>query len=131
MPLAARAGTLDYNVREVRIPLDHQTARERLRSERLRVSELLARSTADGLDERASANENGDMSDPSEALVAEQEDDAIAAALRERLIVIERAEQRLRDGTYGRSVRSGQLIPDERLEADPAAELTVDEARDS
>jgi DnaK suppressor protein len=30
-------------------------------------------------------------------------------------------------GTYGRSVQSGKPIPDERLEADPAAELTVEE----
>jgi DnaK suppressor protein len=36
---------------------------------------------------------------------------------------------RLEAGTYGRSVRSGQPIPDERLEADPAAELTIEEAR--
>jgi DnaK suppressor protein len=33
------------------------------------------------------------------------------------------------NGTYGRSVRSGEPIPDERLEADPAAELTISEAR--
>jgi hypothetical protein len=31
-------------------------------------------------------------------------------------------------GSYGRSVRSGQPIPDERLAADPLAELTVEEA---
>ena len=31
-------------------------------------------------------------------------------------------------GTYGLSVRSGQRIPDVRLEADPTAELTVEEA---
>ena len=37
--------------------------------------------------------------------------------------------QRLEEGTYGRSVRSGAPIPDERLEADPAAELTVEEAQ--
>jgi DnaK suppressor protein len=41
---------------------------------------------------------------------------------------LERATERLRNGTYGRSVRSGAVIPDARLEADPAAELTVDEA---
>ena len=51
----------------------------------------------------------------------------MAEVLRERLATIQRAEQRLLDGTYGRSVRSGQPIPDDRLEADPAAELTVDE----
>jgi DnaK suppressor protein len=41
--------------------------------------------------------------------------------------VIERAQKRLEAGTYGLSVRSGRPIPDERLEADPAAELTVEE----
>jgi RNA polymerase-binding transcription factor len=39
------------------------------------------------------------------------------------------ALQRLDNGTYGKSVRSSGPIPDERLEADPAAELTVDETR--
>ncbi len=53
------------------------------------------------------------------------------ADLQDRLAAVGRAEQRLADGTYGLSVRSGQPIPDERLEADPAAELTVDEARQS
>jgi DnaK suppressor protein len=36
---------------------------------------------------------------------------------------------RLEEGTYGLSVQSGLPIPDDRLEADPAAELTVDEAQ--
>ena len=39
-----------------------------------------------------------------------------------------RAEAQLAAGSYGRSVRSGQPIPDERLEADPLAEPTVQEA---
>jgi DnaK suppressor protein len=45
----------------------------------------------------------------------------VAAGLEERLSAIEHAEQRLVDGTYGRSVLSGAVIPDDRLEADPAA----------
>jgi DnaK suppressor protein len=68
------------------------------------------------------------MSDPAESLVNEQEENAIILALHERLEAIERAEQRILDGTYGRSVRSGLPIPADRLEADPAAELTVEEA---
>jgi DnaK suppressor protein len=56
-------------------------------------------------------------------------DDAIAESMRDRLAAIDRALRRLDEGTYGRSVRSGVPIPDERLEADPAAELTVEEAR--
>ena len=69
----------------------------------------------------------GDVADPAEPLTDEQGVDAVAVGLRERLGAIERAEARLADGTYGRSVRSGVPIPDERLEADPAAELTVEE----
>ena len=34
-------------------------------------------------------------------------------------------------GTYGRSIWSNEPIPDERLEADPAAELTVEEEAQS
>ena len=50
--------------------------------------------------------------------------------LRSHLEAIERAELRLAGGTFGRSVRSGLPIPDDRLEADPTAELTVEEAAD-
>jgi DnaK suppressor protein len=68
------------------------------------------------------------MADSAEPLTAEGADDAVAAELRERLAALDRADQRLAEGTYGRSVRSGAVIPDDRLEADPAAELTVEEA---
>jgi len=40
---------------------------------------------------------------------------------------LERAEARLAAGTYGLSTESGEPIPDERLEALPTAELTVEE----
>ena len=66
---------------------------------------------------------------PPSTLTAEGMDDSTADTLRDRLAAIDRALQRLDDGTYGRSVRSGLPIPDERLDADPAAELTVEEAR--
>ena len=110
--------------------MNHQKAQERLYAERLRVQELLNQTTADGLVERGDRNEHGAMSDSAEPLIAEQEEDAVLTGLRERLEAIKRAEQRLSDGTYGRSVRSGHPIPDDRLEADPAAELTVDEAQE-
>ena len=42
----------------------------------------------------------------------------------------DRALARLDDGSYGKSVASGEPIPDARLEADPAAELTIEEARE-
>jgi DnaK suppressor protein len=52
----------------------------------------------------------------------------VAEQLNARLAALDRASDRLRTGTYGLSLRSGRPIPDERLEADPAAELLVDEA---
>ncbi len=109
--------------------MDDTRARELLRTERTRVEGLLRDTAGAGQDDRSAANEPGDMTDPAERLTAEEGDDAIAAGLRERLAALDRAERRLADGTFGQSVRSGLPIPDDRLEADPAAELTVDEAR--
>ena len=40
---------------------------------------------------------------------------------------LERAEARLKDGTYGLSTDSGEPIPDARLAARPTAERTVEE----
>jgi DnaK suppressor protein len=108
--------------------MDNSTAAKLLEAERARVQSLLEDLDHAGRDDREGASEQGDMSDPAESLISEGEEEAVAASLRERLAAIERASQRLKDGTYGRSVRSGDPIPDERLEADPAAELTVDEA---
>jgi DnaK suppressor protein len=109
--------------------VDDDRARELLSAERSRVETLLDAVTGDSQSDRSAANEHGDMSDSSELLVSEGTDDAVANSLRLRLAAIGRAEQRLAAGTYGRSVASGAPIPDERLEADPAAELTVDEAQ--
>jgi DnaK suppressor protein len=108
--------------------MDDERARALLRSERGRVEQLLADTTGAGQEDRTEANEPGDLTDPAERLTAEQGDDAVAAGLRDRLTAIERAEQRIEKGTYGVSVRSGVPIPDARLEVDPAAELTVEEA---
>jgi DnaK suppressor protein len=108
--------------------MNNDQAAEMLQIERERMQVLLDEATTAGLDDRAGALESGDMSDPAESLISEQEEDATTQGLRERLEAIERAEQRLKDGVYGLSIRSGLPIPSERLEADPAAELTVEEA---
>jgi DnaK suppressor protein len=98
-------------------------------AKRAEVQSLLEGTESEGRQDRTSEAEEGvDISDPAQPLTAQFENDAITASLRDRLAALDRAEQRLNDGTYGRSVRSGLPIPDERLEADPAAELTVEEA---
>jgi len=108
--------------------MDDDRARTLLQAERARVERLLGDTAGAGGEDRDEANAGGDMADPAQRLTAEEGDDAVTAGLRERLAALDRAEQRLVDGTFGRSVRSGASIPDERLEADPAAELTVEEA---
>jgi DnaK suppressor protein len=111
--------------------MDENRARSLLQAERAEVQNLLAGSEQAGQEDREAEDEEGgvDSVDPATSLTAEGMDDAITDSMRDRLAAIDRALQRLDDGTYGRSVRSGAPIPDERLEADPAAELTVEEAR--
>jgi DnaK suppressor protein len=108
--------------------MDDDRARTLLREERQRVERLIAQTHDDAGSDSAAAGETGDIADPAERLTAEEVDDAVLGGLQARLEAITRAEQRLQAGTYGRSVQSGLPIPDERLEADPAAELTVEEA---
>jgi DnaK suppressor protein len=111
--------------------MDQDRARSLLIAERDEVRSLLKETEAAGQDDRVAEveSEAEDNADAALALTEEGEDDALAESLRDRLEVIDRALHRLDNGTYGKSVRSGDPIPDERLEADPAAELTIEEAR--
>jgi DnaK suppressor protein len=113
--------------------MDLDRARAQLLAERAEVADLLAGAESSGQEDRAVEDEEAQVytSDAAQPLTAEGEDDAIAESMRDRLAAIDRALKRLDDGTYGRSVRSGLPIPDDRLDADPAAELTIEEARAS
>jgi len=106
--------------------MDEAHARELLKGERERVEAELARLRGEGRAEGDHQVPAGDFN--SEGLY----EDELAAGreqdLRRRLAAVERAEERLAAGTYGLSVRSGEPIPDARLEANPTAELTVEEA---
>jgi DnaK suppressor protein len=108
--------------------MDNERARDLVRAERTRVEGLLRETAAAGQQDRATANEPGDLADPAERLTAEEADDAVETSLRARLADLDRAERRIEEGSFGLSIRSGLPIPDARLEADPAAELTVEEA---
>jgi DnaK suppressor protein len=111
--------------------MDPQRATSLLSDERQRIERALRDLQQEGSGSRSSATEGGDIADPAQPITDEQIDDAVAAQLRDRLAAIGRAEDRLRSGTFGRSIKSGQPIPDERLEADPAAELTAAEAAEA
>ncbi|HUA43279.1 MAG TPA: hypothetical protein VMA32_17020 [Streptosporangiaceae bacterium] len=110
--------------------MDERVARERLTAERAEVQQLLkGTESAAESDREVEVDETGNYADSAQPLTAQGIDDSIAEGLRDRLAAIDRALKRLDDGSYGRSVLSGDPIPDARLDADPAAELTVEEAR--
>ena len=109
--------------------MDENRAREMLRAEREDVQRLLRGTETAAEEDLHSLNGPGDDIDLGQELTAQANDDDIAGDLRTRLDAIERALGRLEAGTYGKSVLSGKPIPDERLEADPTAELTIEEAR--
>ncbi len=108
--------------------MDVVRAKELLRADRLRTNALLVEMAERDQADHEAANQPGDMFDSAEPLTGEGADESVLAQLQSRLAAIDRAEQRIEAGTFGHSVQSGVAIPDERLEADPAAELTVEEA---
>ena len=110
--------------------MDQGVARERLTAERAEVARLLRDAVSAGEQDRETeVGETGDYADSAQPLTAQGMDDAIAEGFRARIAAIDRALRRLDQGTYGKSILSGHAIPDERLDADPAAELTIEEAR--
>ena len=104
--------------------MDPGRARELLSAERKRIERALA-----GLGHQ----DSGDLADDREPgdtgtdLYQDELDEGLADDLREQLAAVERAEDRLAEGTYGLSIESGEPIPDERLEAVPTAERTAEE----
>lgn len=83
--------------------------------------------------ERAYQREHGDEPAEDEERAQTQSRVEVTQALhdvdRRRLANIERALQKIAEGSYGRSDLSGKPIPPERLEATPEAILTVAEER--
>ncbi|WP_406054420.1 TraR/DksA family transcriptional regulator [Kribbella sp. NBC_00889] len=109
--------------------MDPERAKELIAAERERVTELLRTAAGARLDDAAAEQDAGDGdTDGAQPLEHEEVDGAVVRSLQGRLDALSRAEKRLADGTYQLSIESGLPIPDERLEIDPAAELTVDEA---
>jgi DnaK suppressor protein len=104
--------------------MDTAEARELLTQARERIEralEDLAPSDVEAVtDPFEAADVGGDLLD---AEIGE----GLAERLGDELQAIERAEQRIADGTYGISVDSGQPIPEGRLQAIPWAERTAEE----
>jgi DnaK suppressor protein len=108
--------------------MDPKRAAELLARERERIERSLPQLEQETGDELSHVDQH--LADEGSELFERERDSGLAAQLREELAAVERAEQRLMSGTYGLSVESGKPIPDERLEAVPTAERTVEEARE-
>lgn len=106
--------------------MEAERAKELLARERAEVEGEIAALEREGTEEGDARREPGD--EGSEDLYQDEFDAGRLEDLQARLAAVERAEERLVAGTYGLSVRSGEPIPDERLEASPTAELTVGES---
>jgi len=105
--------------------MDEQRARELLARERTRIERGLAQLAPTPSDELSDDDQH--LGDEASDLYESELDEGLSETLRDELRALERAEARLAAGTYGRSVDSGEPIPDERLEASPLSERTVEE----
>jgi len=110
--------------------VNERRARELVGQTRARVESMLAELRSDIRAEGSlQRQQTGEYEDAGTTLDAESVDVALVADLREQLAAVERAEERIARGTYGRSIESGKVIPDARLEAEPLAERTIEEQR--
>jgi DnaK suppressor protein len=108
--------------------VDKARARALLDQERGRL-DLLGRAVARDHDDAVVVSSGlEDQVDGAGRRVIEETSQALSERLDDRWDALERAEARLAAGTWGASILSGRAIPDERLEAFPLAELTVQEA---
>ena len=90
--------------------METDRARELLAAERERIERELGRITHEGDGEPA---DEFDPANRASDLYQDEFDEGRAGDVREQLVALERAEARLAAGTYGVSIESGQLIPDE------------------
>jgi DnaK suppressor protein len=106
-------------------PIDDARARELLERERERIERSLADFERNRDSELSDLDQH--QADDAGRLQQDEVDEGLAEQLREQLAAVERAEQRLQEGTYGLSIESGDPIPVPRLEAIPWAERTAEE----
>jgi DnaK suppressor protein len=106
--------------------MDDERARSLLAERRERLERLLA-DTSEREDDEELSHADQHPADDAQFLADEEVDEGLRERIQEELEAIKRAERRLAEGTYGRSVESGDPIPDERLLAIPWAERTAEE----
>ncbi|WP_413626335.1 TraR/DksA family transcriptional regulator [Luteibacter sp. Lutesp34] len=96
--------------------------------------QLVAVGDAAGADEQAlqaaAGGEPQDAGDDGERFAQQENDEAVLSHNERRLAAVDRALEKIDEGTYGISDGNGEAIPRERLEAVPESCYTVEEAAD-
>ena len=99
---------------------------EELREELVRMHGGLEEDQRDRAEDEGDMTEN-DSGDMSQSLFTREVDATVEEQVERRLQHVERALQKIEEGTYGLSDDSGEPIPKGRLEAVPEATRTVEE----
>ena len=103
--------------------MDDSRARQLLAAERRRITNEASTLGFEPSDDLSTT----DLADSASNLYQDEVDQGRLDDLHSQLAALERAEERLQRGAYGRSVESDEPIPDERLEIVPTAERTEGE----
>jgi DnaK suppressor protein len=98
-------------------------------AERTRIEAALRRLSGEVRAEGMLGLQQTGESDSGSELATEMVEVALIANLRSELEAVGRAEERIAAGSFGRSVESARAISEERLEAEPLAERTLNEQR--
>lgn len=110
--------------------MNEKRARALVAAERARIEVGLHDLGEDVLDAGSlQRQQTGESADAGSDLQAAAVDMALLQDLRAKLEAVGRAEERLANGTYGKSIDSGNTIPDARLAVAPLAERTIEEQR--
>ena len=99
---------------------------EVLRAELTRLARGLEEDQRDRAEDEEDFTEH-DSGDMSQSLFTREMDATVEQVTERRLASVERALEKIKEGTYGLSDESGEQIPKGRLEAAPEAIYTVEE----
>ena len=113
--------------------MDTDQARQRLADERARLDGVKSTFDDEGLTQQSESDSVGELSsydqhqaDMGTETFEREKDLSILEQVEAELADVEHALRRLDDGTYGTCEVCGKAIPDERLEAMPAARLCLE-----
>ncbi len=99
---------------------------EELRAELTRLARGLEEDQRDRAEDEEDFTEH-DSGDMSQSLFTREMDATVEQVTERRLASVERALEKIEEGTYGLSDESGEQIPKGRLEAAPEAIYTIEE----